>query len=56
MGRLRSGGVRSVSPTGVLGDPTVATLARGEQLVAALTDRVAGEVARLAVDDRGRLR
>jgi len=41
-GALRSGGIRSVSPSGVLGDPTLATAAEGrllfDALVAELTD------------------
>ena len=35
-GALRSGGVGSVSPTGVLGDPTAATAAEGHQVLARL--------------------
>jgi len=34
---LREGGVRAVSPTGVLGDPTTATAADGQALLAGLT-------------------
>lgn len=34
--RLRAGGVRAVSPNGVLGDPAGASAAEGERLVAAL--------------------
>jgi mycofactocin system creatininase family protein len=37
---LRSAGVRSVSPNGVLGDPTLASAAEGRQLLAVLTDRL----------------
>jgi mycofactocin precursor peptide peptidase len=44
-GALRTGGVRAVSPSGVLGDPTGATAAEG----AALLDRLAGDLVR-AVD------
>lgn len=39
MERLREEGVRSVSPTGVLGDPRGASGAEGAQLVAAMVDR-----------------
>jgi mycofactocin system creatininase family protein len=35
---LRSGGTRSVSPNGVLGDPTSATREAGDQLLAAAVD------------------
>jgi creatinine amidohydrolase len=38
---LRRGGVRAVSPTGVLGDPTLATVAEGRLLFAALVDQLA---------------
>jgi mycofactocin system creatininase family protein len=41
-GALRSGGVRSVSPNGVLGDPTLATAAEGRMLFDALTAELAG--------------
>jgi creatinine amidohydrolase len=37
MDRLRSEGVRAVSPNGVLGDPRGATASEGERLLAALT-------------------
>lgn len=36
MPRLRAGGVRAVSPSGILGDPTAATAADGAQLLAQL--------------------
>lgn len=37
--RLRAEGVRGVSPNGVLGDPTGATAAEGERLLAGLVER-----------------
>ena len=43
---LRSGGVRSVSPNGVLGDPTGATAHEGRQLLARLADDLADAVGR----------
>ena len=46
MERLRAGGVRSVSPNGVLGDPRGATAAQGRRLLDELT---AGCVAALDV-------
>jgi mycofactocin precursor peptide peptidase len=41
MPRLVTGGVRAVSPNGVLGDPTGATAAEGEALLAAEVKRLA---------------
>ncbi|HVW79924.1 MAG TPA: mycofactocin biosynthesis peptidyl-dipeptidase MftE [Mycobacteriales bacterium] len=41
---LRSDGVRSVSPSGVLGDPTGADAAEGEALLAAAADQLAAAV------------
>jgi creatinine amidohydrolase len=38
MGRLRTEGVRAVSPNGVLGDPTGATAAEGHRLFEELVD------------------
>ncbi len=38
--QLREGGVRSVSPSGVLGDPTLATIGEGRQLLAMLADQL----------------
>ena len=37
IGELRAGGVRAVSPNGVLGDPAGASAAEGEDLLAAMT-------------------
>jgi creatinine amidohydrolase len=41
---LRAGGVRSVSPNGVLGDPTGATAGEGHRLLAAAVDDLIGFV------------
>jgi creatinine amidohydrolase len=38
---LRRGGVRAVSPTGVLGDPTLATAAEGRRLFESLVEQLA---------------
>jgi mycofactocin precursor peptide peptidase len=43
-GALRRDGVRGVSPTGVLGDPTTATAEHGEELLAALGDDLVAAV------------
>ena len=48
---IRLGGVRAVSANGVLGDPTGATAAEGEQLLAGMVDRAVAVVARW-VDDQ----
>lgn len=53
---LRAGGVRAVSPTGVLGDPRGATQAEGEKLLRALIDDVVARVEVFDVDERGSLR
>jgi mycofactocin system creatininase family protein len=45
MDRLRAGGVASVSPNGVLGDPTGATAQEGARLLARLTDDLVAAVA-----------
>jgi mycofactocin system creatininase family protein len=47
MPRLRAGGVAAVSGNGVLGDPTGATAAEGEQLLDRFTDELAALVDRL---------
>jgi mycofactocin system creatininase family protein len=55
--RLRAEGVRAVSPDGVLGDPTGASPAEGEQLLAELAARLLAAAGRWDVDDAtGRLR
>lgn len=46
MGRLRTSGVRSVSPDGVLGDPTTAAPAEGERILEELTRALAEAVGR----------
>jgi len=48
MAGLRSGGVRQVSPNGVLGDPSGASAAEGEALLALLVDDLAETLDRLA--------
>lgn len=53
--RLRAGGVRAVSPTGVLGDPSGASAAEGAELLAAITARLVGAVRGWEVDPAGRL-
>jgi creatinine amidohydrolase len=42
---LRSGGVLAVTETGVLGDPTTATVGSGRAMLAALTDDLLAHVA-----------
>ena len=49
---LRSGGVRAVSPSGVLGDPTGATADEGRALLESLTDDLLAFVARWPVEVR----
>lgn len=53
--RLRTAGVRAVSPTGVLGDPTGASETRGRLLIRELVSDVAGRITAWHVDDQGRL-
>ncbi|RBY96970.1 mycofactocin biosynthesis peptidyl-dipeptidase MftE [Blastococcus sp. TF02-8] len=53
--RMRAGGVRAVSPNGVLGDPAGASAAEGEALVADLAGRLLAAAARWRVDPAGRL-
>jgi creatinine amidohydrolase len=55
MPALRAGGVRAVSPTGVLGDPTGASADQGRRLMRELVSDVAGRIAAWQVDDRGRM-
>jgi creatinine amidohydrolase len=47
MPALRSGGVRAVSPNGVLGDPCGASAAEGQRLLAELTARLSQTLLRL---------
>ncbi len=43
---MRSGGVRAVSPSGVLGDPTLATAEHGRVLMDEMIDRIVEAIAR----------
>lgn len=54
--RLRSEGVRAVSPNGVLGDPTAASAAAGRRLHAEMVQRLVTELSDIDVDEGGRLR
>lgn len=56
MPRLRSEGVRAVSPNGVLGDPTTATARAGRRILAEMVDRLVAELGELDVGAQGRLR
>jgi len=56
MADMRSGGVRSVSATGVLGDPVTATADRGRELFEALTARLVAAVNAWSPDANGMLR
>jgi creatinine amidohydrolase len=51
--RLRAGGVASVSPCGVLGDPAGASAAEGHAHLERLVERVARQVLAGAVDEDG---
>ncbi|MBN1094301.1 mycofactocin biosynthesis peptidyl-dipeptidase MftE [Blastococcus sp. TML/M2B] len=53
--RLRAGGVRAVSPTGVLGDPAGASAPEGAELLAAMGRRLVEAVRGWTVDPAGRL-
>ena len=53
--RLRAEGVRSVSPTGVLGDPTGASAEEGATLLAAVVERLVTAAGAWDVDRAGRL-
>ncbi|MFC7500826.1 mycofactocin biosynthesis peptidyl-dipeptidase MftE [Nocardioides sp. GCM10030258] len=55
MPRLRSEGVRAVSPTGVLGDPTTATPEAGRRILVEMVDRLVAELGSLDVGSQGRL-
>lgn len=46
LGSMRRGGVAAVSPVGVLGDPTTATAAEGERILAEMVDECVRRVAR----------
>jgi creatinine amidohydrolase len=54
--RLRTEGVRGVSPTGVLGDPAGASRAEGAALLAGMAGRLVAAARAWDVDDGGRLR
>jgi creatinine amidohydrolase len=54
--RLRAEGVRAVSPTGVLGDPSGATAEEGAALLGVLADRVVAAATAWHPDGTGRLR
>jgi creatinine amidohydrolase len=53
--RLQAGGVRRVSPNGVLGDPAGASAEEGAAVLAGIVDRLAGAVAGWRIDPTGRL-
>ena len=55
MPRLRSEGVRAVSPNGILGDPTTASRELGRRLLAAVVDRLVAELGDIDVGAHGRL-
>jgi creatinine amidohydrolase len=54
--RLRAEGVRAVSPTGVLGDPSGASAREGAAVLAALTERLLEAATAWRVAEDGRLR
>lgn len=56
MPRLREGGLRAVTPSGVLGDPTGATAQEGAQLLADAVADVLGRLRRPDVDENGQIR
>ena len=51
---LRAGGVRPVSPNGVLGDPEGASAAEGERILAGAAERLVAAVTAWGGDGRGR--
>jgi creatinine amidohydrolase len=53
--RLRAEGVRAVSPTGVLGDPSRASADEGARLLDGLVDRLVAATRNWRVDGAGRL-
>ncbi|MFF0111778.1 mycofactocin biosynthesis peptidyl-dipeptidase MftE [Streptomyces prasinus] len=55
MPELMAHGVRAVSPTGVLGDPTGATAEEGRRTTEAMVSAVLRRISTPTVDDRGRL-
>jgi mycofactocin precursor peptide peptidase len=52
IGRLREGGVRAVSPTGVLGDPSGASAAEGREILRRWTESLRKAASALAVAPR----
>ncbi|MEU9020289.1 mycofactocin biosynthesis peptidyl-dipeptidase MftE [Actinomadura sp. NPDC048394] len=52
---LVAGGVRAVSPSGVLGDPAGASAERGREIVAAMVASAVRRIAGGRADERGRL-
>lgn len=56
MGRMRRGGVAAVSETGVLGDPSTATAAAGERILAQMVADCVDRILRWAPDTGGMLR
>ena len=56
MPRLRADGVRAVSPTGVLGDPSGASAVEGAALLGGLVGRLVAAARAWHVDGTGRLR
>jgi mycofactocin precursor peptide peptidase len=56
MARLRAGGVRSVSPNGVLGDPAPASADAGAAALAAMVEEAADRLLRWTPDVAGMLR
>lgn len=56
MPRLRSVGVRTVSPNGILGDATASSVEEGRRLFEAAVDRLHRELRDLEVGEDGRLR
>lgn len=55
MPRLRAEGVRSVSPNGVLGDPTTSSVEHGRELFERLVRNLVAELVALDVTQNGRL-
>ncbi|QJU55864.1 mycofactocin biosynthesis peptidyl-dipeptidase MftE [Herbiconiux sp. SALV-R1] len=56
MPELRVGGVRAVSPSGILGDPSGATAAQGAVIFEALVDALVARIDAAAPDANGMLR
>ena len=52
---LRAGGVRAVSPNGILGDPTDADDELGRKLTHAMVETLVAAMTKWSVDDMGRL-